>query len=417
MITEFCVRNFKSFGPEMRPLRLGPLNFVVGANASGKTSLFAALRFLKLAMQQSVEVAANEYGGAAEIRNKVTRARAKPDKGKYPRVRAKPEWLEIRLAIVPHRSPRAYTKKRSVYRVGEYRYEIKIDLGSPERAPAVVRENLTAQVLVSVEKAARFFTMTRTRSTINVIDPTVEGSDVMAYEIAEGEESRLFAGSSFISPILASFRRDITGWAFFNIDPNAVRQASKDVVDPALGESGEYLATILHRMKKTDSKAFSHLVKALRGVIPAFEDVSSQQLETDGKRTFQLFEERLRGGLNPHAVSDGSIRLLALMVIVYWSARRCSLVCIEEPETGLHPHLARNIIEVLRIAAADTQVLVTTHHPDFLDELDAEEIVLCDKVDGLTQIRRAADVDEIAAFRQHYRFGELWEQGKLGATP
>ena len=72
---------------------------------------------------------------------------------------------------------------------------------------------------------------------------------------------------------------------------------------------------------------------------------------------------------------------------------------------------------MLRIAAADTQVLVTTHHPDFLDELDAEEIVLCDKVDGLTQIRRAADMDEIAAFRQHYRFGELWEQGKLGATP
>ena len=183
-----------------------------------------------------MEVAANEYGGAAEIRNKVTRARAKPDKGTYPRVRAKPEWLEIRLAIVPHRSPRAYTKKRSVYRVGEYRYEIRIDLGSPERAPAVVRENLTAQVLVSVEKAARFFTMTRTRGTINVIDPTVEDSDVMAYEIATKARSRACcAGSSFISPILASFRRDITGWAFFNIDPNAVRQASKDVVDPALG--------------------------------------------------------------------------------------------------------------------------------------------------------------------------------------
>ena len=189
------------------------------------------------------------------------------------------------------------------------------------------------------------------------------------------------------------------------------------MLHPELGESGEYLATILHRMKNKDKKGFAGMVDALRGAIPAFKDVEARPLDAEGRRTFRLIEERLKTGINPRAVSDGSIRLLALMVIVYWSARRSSLVCIEEPETGLHPHLAPTIIEVLRIAAGDTQVLATTHNADFLDQLEANEIILCDKVKGLTQVRHAADVEDIAAFRKHYRFGELWEQGVLGAKP
>ena len=77
MIEELCIRNFKSFGPDMSPISLCPLNFVVGANASGKTNLLSALRFLKLSLLQSVEVAANEYGGPGEVRNKITREREK----------------------------------------------------------------------------------------------------------------------------------------------------------------------------------------------------------------------------------------------------------------------------------------------------------------------------------------------------
>ena len=52
MITELQVENFKSFGSEMSRLALQPLNFIVGANASGKTNLLSALRFLKIALLQ-----------------------------------------------------------------------------------------------------------------------------------------------------------------------------------------------------------------------------------------------------------------------------------------------------------------------------------------------------------------------------
>jgi predicted ATPase len=57
------------------------------------------------------------------------------------------------------------------------------------------------------------------------------------------------------------------------------------------------------------------------------------------------------------------------MVIAHWSARTSTLLSIEEPENGLHPHLSEHIMGLLRAASEHRQVLVTTHNPDFLDHL------------------------------------------------
>ena len=56
-------------------------------------------------------------------------------------------------------------------------------------------------------------------------------------------------------------------------------------------------------------------------------------------------------------------------------------------------------------------------NPDFLDELEAKEIILCDKVNGITQVRHAADVKDVQGFKKYFRLGELWEQGTLGGIP
>ena len=80
MITELRVENFKSFGSDMSPLFLRPLNFVVGANASGKTNLLSALRFLKIALLQNVEIAVGEFEGQAKsaIRSSVNARKRSP---------------------------------------------------------------------------------------------------------------------------------------------------------------------------------------------------------------------------------------------------------------------------------------------------------------------------------------------------
>jgi AAA15 family ATPase/GTPase len=67
MITELKVENFNSFGSDMAHLSLRPLNFIVGANASGKTNLLSALRFLKIALLQNVDIAVGEFEGPGEV--------------------------------------------------------------------------------------------------------------------------------------------------------------------------------------------------------------------------------------------------------------------------------------------------------------------------------------------------------------
>ncbi len=402
MITELRIENFKSFGSGMSPLALCPLNFIVGANASGKTNLLSALRFLKIAMLQSVEVAANEFGGIAEVRNKILRERDTP----------KPLRITLRVKMP---SNRIRSKQGAIYSISSYHYRVEIDLRSSDGVPVVLSELLDAELaLPNKEKAT--FQLKRTTKSFSVLD-TLTDTEVREFTVEEDDSTRLVAGSSFIGPVVGRFRRFIERWSFFNISPEVVRLASKDVVDPDLGEAGEALATILHKMEKGGNGGFENLIQGLRGAVPSFKGVRSRPLEVEGKRTFQIIEDRLRAGINPRAASDGTVRLLALMVIVYWSAERATLVAIEEPETGLHPHLSRNVVELLRTASAHSQVLVTTHNPDFLDELEPAEVILCDKEDGITKVRQASEIAEVESFRKHFRLGELWEQGTLGGIP
>ncbi len=128
-------------------------------------------------------------------------------------------------------------------------------------------------------------------------------------------------------------------------------------------------------------------------------------------------EHGLQGGLNPDSVSDGTIRLIALMVIAHWTSTQATLIAIEEPENGVHPHLAGHLVGILRKASETCQILATTHDPSFLNHLDATELILSDKVNGATRMSCANSVKNIEEFRQHFELGDLWMQGVLGATP
>ena len=110
----------------------------------------------------------------------------------------------------------------------------------------------------------------------------------------------------------------------------------------------------------------------------------------DGTLTFRILEDKLKTGINPGSASDGTVRLLALLVATTWSVRNSTLITIEEPENGVHPHLAEYIVGVLRSASEHSQIVVTTHAPDLLDHLEPHEVILCDKEDGFTKLRKAS---------------------------
>ena len=406
MIAELRIENFKSFGSDMSPLSLQPLNFIVGANASGKTNLLSALRFLKIALLQNVEIAVGEFEGPSEVRNKIQRERKE----------TKPVRLRLKVDGT----------KLGTFRFGKgpakhakfFNYAVEIDVRSNDEEPLVLLEELLAEFTDENGQPLRY-KMVRNQKEINIDDGVFDHPTPAPYPIAAQDASRLLAGTAFFSPPLILFRNYVEGWSFFNISPSIARQPCKDMPDLALGEAGEYLAAILHKLEKQNGErgSLEQIVSGLRGAVPGFKSVRTKALEVEGKWTFQVIEDRIRGAINPRSVSDGTIRLLAMMVIAHFSASRSTLLAIEEPENGLHPHLSKHIVELLRTASETRQVLATTHNPAFLDELEPEEVILCDKLEGFTVVRHASDVDEIQSFRKHFRLGELWEQGTLGGIP
>ena len=127
MITELKIENFKSFGSDMSPLSLQPLNFIVGANASGKTNLLSALRFLKIALLQNVEIAVGEFEGPGEVRNKIQRERKE----------TKP--VRLRLKVDGTKLGKFPFGKGAAKRAKSFNYHVEIDVRSNDEEPLVLR--------------------------------------------------------------------------------------------------------------------------------------------------------------------------------------------------------------------------------------------------------------------------------------
>ena len=404
MITELQIEGFKSFGSPAEKIELGPLNFLVGANASGKTNLLHALRFLQNAVNHDVSYAVSELGGSAEVGNKRLH-----------------QHRLVRLAIKVEKEfkfsgPANVSDPMDEGLVRSLEYELALDLGSNETTPSIEAESLSAEIVrpeqISTER------LTRDSKKIVIADPLLPiGGEKQLHTIpVPAQESTRLAlvGTGFFSLPAIMLRDQIRGWRFHNIIPGVARRTYREEADAVLGSEGEKLATILHGMTDEDRASIVH---GVRGIVPGFKDLRTTKLPVEDKLAFQIVEDKLNAAINPISVSDGTVRLLALLVLTTWSAHRSSLIAIEEPENGVHPHLAENIVDMLRSASEHSQLIVTTHEPDLLDHLEPSEVILCDKEDGFTKLKKASSVADIEQFRQHFSLGELWEQGVVGAIP
>lgn len=406
MITELEIEGFKSFGSPAEKIELGPLSFIVGANASGKTNLLHALRFLQNAINHDVPYAVSELGGSAEARNK----RLYQDQPLRLAIKVEKEFKGTLSGSTgsQHREDRVAT--------WSFEYKLGLDLGSNETTPSIEEESLCAEVVRDAETSTA--TLTRDSKEISFFDPLLpigRGKQPHTITVPEQLSTRLaLADAGFLYNPAAFLCSEIRDWHFYNIIPGVARQPYREQSDAGLGSAGENLATILHRMTAEDRAS---IAQGLRSIVPGFKDLKTAKLPIEDTLAFQIVEDNLNAAINPISVSDGTVRLLALLVLTTWTARNSSLIAVEEPENGIHPHLSENIVDMLRSASEHSQLIVTTHEPDLLDHVEPSEVILCDKEDGFTRLRKASSVADIEQFREHFSLGELWEQGVVGAIP
>ena len=116
-------------------------------------------------------------------------------------------------------------------------------------------------------------------------------------------------------------------------------------------------------------------------------------------------------------LSDGTLRYLCLLTILC-DPTPPPLVCIEEPELGLHPDVLPGLADLFREASERCQLIVTTHSGDVRGCTDGKRLrvsSICEKEEWQTRLRRLKRED-VCHQLEKCRLGELWSSGELGGN-
>jgi len=186
-----------------------------------------------------------------------------------------------------------------------------------------------------------------------------------------------------------------------------------DLPGDFLLEDASNLALVINHLESNPTVK-KLLLEKLRVV---YENASDLTTKVDGG-TIQLLlhESGLRSPVPATRLSDGTLRYLCLLAILL-HPEPPPLVCLEEPELGLHPDIIPKVADLLVAASQRTQLIVTTHSESLISRLSEipESIVVCERDDRGTQLRRL-DPAQMKGWLERYLLGELWAMGEIGGN-
>ena len=401
MLRRLKVSGLLSFGPKGVDLPMEPLNVLVGPNGSGKSNLLEAVALLKAATSDLVEPIARR-GGPDEFFWKGSGAQhgagyAHPFhietivrfRSSAPPTRALRHVLEVRslggghVRVTDERvDPLDATLRRSEGMAYELSLERGMEDGKASESLLSVLEN-SSPPLTKVSARDN-----RGASMLSIADVAFE----LWYLKRRYETIRLYRNWSFgpdaplRTPCGAHGRSDF------------------------LDEDGGNLALVLSQFKGDHKRA---VLDALRSL---YDGIVDFQCPVTGGTVALSLDEKGNRAIPATLLSDGTLRYLCLLAVLL-HPKPPPLICIEEPELGLHPDLLPTLTDLMLDASQRSQLVVTTHSDVIVDALtdQPESVVICEKHDGETEMRRL-DKDDLSKWLEDYRLGDLWTSGELGGN-
>ncbi len=208
----------------------------------------------------------------------------------------------------------------------------------------------------------------------------------------------------------------LTTMRFYDIDPEPLGLLQTADSGESLEADGSNAAAVLKKIEEQEPDRYQRVCELLG-------------LATGGIQKVRTVEERERIALEFHQdiglqtpgmfygweMSEGTLRLLALLLAVYQPAKS-SLIAIEEPEATVHPAMAEAVLQILLDASQDRQILITTHSPDILDakELSDEQVRTVTAHRGHTVVAPLSRASRKAIRERLYTPGELLRADELG---
>jgi predicted ATPase len=222
-------------------------------------------------------------------------------------------------------------------------------------------------------------------------------------------------------PAASAVLNELAGWAFYrdiDVGPEArVRQPALIRPDVLLLPDAGNLSSVLYSVQQGHPGLWSEILEDLHTAYPDFVKLTVPAGGGDGKVHLRWFERpyEKEGGMSANLLSDGTLKLLCLMAILK-TPDPPSLICIDEPELGLHPDWIKLVAELLQDAATRTQVIVATHSPHIVAKLDPEQVIVTEKVDGETHLTQLRTRD-LKNWLKDFSLAELWLSGEIGGRP
>jgi predicted ATPase len=209
---------------------------------------------------------------------------------------------------------------------------------------------------------------------------------------------------------------------FYNFNPDVIRELQSPDPGEVLASDGRNLASVLKRLAEQPDGQLARVVERLGQIVPGITGVDHKSV---GKKETLEFRQLVAGSreawrFDAENMSDGTLRALGVLVALFQppasDGRFVRVVGIEEPETALHPGAARVLRSALFEASRHTQIIVTSHSPDLLDdkEISPDSLVSVTSQAGETILGTVDDASRTAMREHLFTAGELLRHDQLG---
>ena len=377
LFKRIAMRNLLSFRDA--ELELGPLNVLIGPNGCGKSNLLECIGLLQ-ALPTDLNRALALGGGAPVWINSSQRAGEVAELG-----------CEVEVS-----EGRVFKYDLGFRAVGQY-LQIDFETGSVGSTHSLNRHGNTTEITFPLpphhEKASWRFEVQANESALSAYkDPRQLISEVgkRLDEIKIYQYFDLQASSAMRSGVSSSANQDF------------------------LEQDGSNLATFLHRLDFTQQIA--SIESYLHQLSDDFEAIKPR-LGGSFMQTY-VRERGLKLATPGMRLSDGTLRFLCLISLLM-SSPRPALICIDEPELGLHPDALSIIARALKEASEHVQIIVTTHSQELVTAMSdqPESVVVCEKRDNDTgtKFERLSGA-KLESWLEEYTLGELWRKNEIGGN-
>lgn len=397
LLKSICLKNILSFNQEGIKLELKNLNVLIGANGSGKSNFIEAISLLQTAPTYLASVV-RDRGGIATWLYK---------DGDYNNDKPKPiASIEVITSITSdHKNYNIPIRHKMSFTESNHRFELideviedseKTNPDAPKPFFYYDFQNNRPVIVVKMEKSEE------RHLERDSIDPEQS-------ILSQRKDPDLYPEISRLSNAYEQIKI-YREWTFGRYSKPREPQKA-DMRNDFLEENCQNLALILNKIDKyppIKNKILEHL----KILYPRFTDYSVV-IEAGNAQIF-FMENNI--SIPATRLSDGTLRYLSLLVALY-NPSPTSLICIEEPELGLHPDILPTLAEIFKEVSQEKQLIITTHSEILIDALSdtPESVIVCENNEGHTTLERLSR-DNLKEWLKEYSLGELWSRGELGGN-